>query len=301
MRVVSVLRAAAIGGIATALSLIMAPGAHAATKASSATATIRGLDISAYQHTGSPIDWNSLAAAGVRFVAIKVSEGTYYTNPYYRSDARAALKAGLAVLSYVFANPGRASGPATASFALSKAGSALGSLPLVVDLENDPYSKKTDCYGLTAPAMIAWIAGFLSEAEALTGHVPLIYTTADWWQECTGDTAKFRRAPLWLAAFTGTPPTAPSPWQDWTFLQYDNEGTLPGLGQVDLDYYHPSSNLLPLGSPLKQSRHKPAPASKQKPDPQRDATTRPARQAKTKPRLMPKRTRQQSAAQKGKR
>ena len=113
------MHAAAIGGVAVTLSLAGVPGARAAVT-ETAGAPVRGLDISAYQHAGAPIDWAVLARQGIRFVAIKVSEGTYYLNPYYASDARAAAAAGLAVMPYVFANPGRGGGAATASFAVRR-------------------------------------------------------------------------------------------------------------------------------------------------------------------------------------
>jgi GH25 family lysozyme M1 (1,4-beta-N-acetylmuramidase) len=285
---VTILRATAIGSIAAALSAALAPNAYGtAVKTNILTAKVSGLDISAYQHVGSPIDWGLLAADGNRFVAIEVSEGTYYVNRYYRSDARAATRSGLAALPYVFANPSRASGKATASFALKAAGSARGRSPLVVDLENDPYQKQDDCYSLEIPPMIAWITGFIGEAKALTGQLPVIYTTADWWEECTGDTAKFRQAALWLAAYQGTPPTAPSPWPHWTFLQYNNEGTLPGVGQTDLDYFVPTASFPTLSPPAK---HKPKPAH-----PHKTRTTHPA-----KPKPKPARSHKTSTAQRGK-
>jgi GH25 family lysozyme M1 (1,4-beta-N-acetylmuramidase) len=267
--IVTALRAAAAGGVTVALSLAAVPGAHAAgtLAGSAATATpVRGLDISAYQHAGSPIDWALLVRRGIRFVAVKISEGTYYLNPYYQSDARAAAAAGLPVLSYVFATPNRATGTATADFAVAATGYLRGSarLPLVVDLENDPYAKAADCYGLGIPAMIAWIARFTAQAEALTGKRPVIYTAAAWWQQCTGSTGQFRRDPLWLAAFDGTPPTVPSPWPNWTFWQYDNAGSLPGIGHADLDYYQPTSGLPALRSPVRRESRKREPAKHKK-------------------------------------
>ena len=231
--------------MAATLPAAAAPSARAAVikpAAKQGGTTVRGLDVSAYQHTGTPINWNSLAKQGIRFAAIKVSEGTYYVNQYYRQDAQAAAKAGLAVLPYVFANPGRANGAATVRFAVRAAGRQRGRRPFVVDLEDNPYKTADDCYGLRIPAMIAWIAGFTGEAEALTDHAPVIYTTATWWRECTGNTARFRRDPLWLAAFGGTPPTVPSPWQHWTFWQYNSHGSLPGVGQTDLDFYQPTGD-----------------------------------------------------------
>jgi GH25 family lysozyme M1 (1,4-beta-N-acetylmuramidase) len=254
-------RAVAAGGVAVALSLAAAPGARPAV-AGAASEPLRGLDISAYQHDGTPINWKLLARQGVRFIAVKVSEGTYYRNPYYPSDARDAGTAGLRVMPYAFANPSRSGGAATASFAVRTvravgAGRGRAGLPLVVDLENDPYKKATDCYGVSVAAMISWIAGFTGRAQALTGKWPIIYTTAAWWRECTGSTGRFRYDPLWLAAFGGTRPTVPSPWAHWTFWQYDNAGFLPGIGQTDLDYYQPTSGL-PALRPYPLARPRPA-------------------------------------------
>jgi lysozyme len=248
---VTVSRAAVAGGVAVALSLAAAPAARMSI-AEAAAPPVRGLDISAYQHAGTPIDWGKLARQGVSFIAVKVSEGTYYLNPYYPSDARAATAAGLRVMPYAFGNPSRGGGPATASFAVRAVGASRrgGGLPLVVDLENDPYKKAADCYGVGIPAMNSWIAGFTARAEALTGKWPIIYTTAAWWRECTGSTGRFQHDPLWLAAFGGTKPTVPTPWLHWTFWQYDNAGFLPGIGQADLDYYQPTSGLPALRGPV---------------------------------------------------
>jgi GH25 family lysozyme M1 (1,4-beta-N-acetylmuramidase) len=265
---VTALRAVSVS-VVMALSLTASAGPAAAVTESAGSA-LRGLDISSFQHTGPPINWRLLAEQGIRFVAVKVSEGTYYVNPYYRSDARAAAAAGLALLSYVFANPSRASGPATANFAVRAMGRERGRLPLVVDLENDPYKKADDCYGLRVPAMIAWITSFIARAEKLTRKQPVIYTTATWWQQCTESTGQFRRDSLWLAAFDGTAPTVPSPWRGWTFWQYSNDGFLRGIGQVDLDYYRPTGGVPTLHprprreSPERRSAKKKTHGSKSK-------------------------------------
>jgi lysozyme len=243
-------RVTTVGGAALALALALA-AAPAANADGPGTQPVRGLDISSYQHGKGrmPINWQLLARNGVRFVAVKVSEGTYYRNPYYPSDVQAAAAAGLAVLPYVFANPARAGGAPTARFAVSGMSGLRGPvrLPLVVDLENNPYRAKADCYGLKVATMIRWIAGFVGQVRALTGMWPVIYTAAGWWRECAGGTGQFSRDPLWLAAYDDASPAVPSTWGHWTFWQYDNAGHLPGIGSVDLDYYQPTSDLPALG------------------------------------------------------
>lgn len=204
---------------------------------------VRGLDVSSFQHRhGKTIRWRLLARAGFRFAGIKAAEGDYYVNPYYAKDASAARAAGLKVMPYVFANPRRAGGAATAAYAIGTASyhRGGGTLPLAVDLEKDPYSVKNRpgaCYGLRGRRMVAWIAGFVSKATALAGIRPVIYTNAGWWRRCTGNTGRFRRYPLWIADYGVQAPAALSSWPRWTFWQYSDAMRIPGAGAVDADFY----------------------------------------------------------------
>jgi lysozyme len=249
------LRTAVAGGVAVTLSCVPAMGALAAP--SSGSGPVRGLDISAYQHVGKPIDWQEIARQGVQFVSVKASEGTYYRNPYYGPDTRAAKAAGLIVLPYVFANPAAAGGAPTARYAVGVTGKhGPSGSPLVVDLENDPYKKKSDCYGVSRGETIKWIAGFLAQAHKMTGRWPVIYTTAAWWSECTGGTSRFNHDPLWLAAFGPSSPAVPAPWRRWAFWQYSDNGKLAGIGQVDLDYYQPTNGMPALRPPAHKAKAK---------------------------------------------
>jgi len=238
---------ATLAGVALVLSHTM-PHETRATLTSASGQPVLGIDISSYQHSGGPIDWLQLARDGVRFVAIKATEGTYYVNPYYASDLRAATAAGIPVLAYAFANPTSAGGAPTARYAMDAASDTADGppkLPLVVDLEDDPYSSD-HCYGLNVSQMIAWIAGFVGQTKAWTGENPIIYTTYDWWQQCTGFTGDFSGTPLWLASYGVSQPAIPSPWQQWTFWQYTSGGDLSGIGNTDLDYFYPTSALSSL-------------------------------------------------------
>src|SRR5215510_3812003 len=56
----------------------------------------QGVDVASFQHpNGAAIDWQQVAAAGIKFAAVKVTEGAYYTNPFAASDLTEAKAAGL--------------------------------------------------------------------------------------------------------------------------------------------------------------------------------------------------------------
>ena len=132
------------------------------------------------------------------------SEGNYYVNPWARTDLAEAKSAGLDVTPYHFAIPNVSSGPQQAAYAVQHSGYQPGAqtLPLTLDIEYDPYSSSdgtNECYGLSPARMVAWISGFVGTARSLTGQDPIIYTTADWWDACTGGSTAFAADPMWVA------------------------------------------------------------------------------------------------------
>ena len=209
------------------------------------SALARGVDVAADQHPGgAAIEWSRVAAAGYTFAAVKATEGDYYTNPWYAGDAAGAADAGLTVTGYHFAIPNVSGGAAQADFAVSHLGDAAGGRPraLAVDLEYDPYTAfdhTNRCYGLSATELVGWISAFTSEARRLTGQTPAVYTTAAWWSACTGDSAAFSNASLWVAGYGRGRPARPVAWRAWAVWQYSSAGTVPGIpasGATDVSY-----------------------------------------------------------------
>lgn len=216
----------------------------------------RGIDVSAFQHPGGArIDWPSVAQAGYRFAFIKETEGRYYVNPYFHADAAAAKAAGLLVAAYHFANPARSGGAAQADYALDHgAYTADGrTLPLVLDIERDPYLGRA-CYGLGPRQMVSWIAAFMAQAHRRTGIWPVINTQPAWWDTCTGHTRAFAAYQLWVQypKAGATSPGLPSGWAHWAYWQYSITGQVQGVtGNTDLNELNPA--LLAVADPGDQS------------------------------------------------
>jgi GH25 family lysozyme M1 (1,4-beta-N-acetylmuramidase) len=218
---------------------------------------VQGVDVASHQHpNNAAIDWVAVAADGIQFAAIKATEGNYYQNPFALSDLADAQAAGLSTIAYAFAIPngnGGSKSPAVqADYLLSYLGASSATLPVMLDIEYNPYQRNHPCYELSKSAMLQWIAGFDNEMQAKTGRLPIIYTTRNWWQTCTGGGTAFRQTPIWPAYYTTTAssPLIPAGWATWAFWQYSSMGTVSGINApkgTDLDQLNPS--LVPLLSP----------------------------------------------------
>ena len=156
-----------------------------------------------------------------------------YRNPYFGQQYDGARNAGIIRGAYHFALPDRSSGATQAAYFVRNGGrwSADGwTLPPALDIEYNPYDKKHKCYGLSKARMVDWIKSFSDEVKRLTGRRPVIYTTAHWWNTCTGRSRAFAsNHALWIARHDSADAgSLPAGWSFWTFWQYDNSGSLPG-------------------------------------------------------------------------
>jgi lysozyme len=215
--------ALALGG--TALAEVPAPAADRP----------RGHDVSSHQ---THVNWSAARARGARFVYVKATESHTYRNPYFARQYGGSRKAGLIRGAYHFALPDRSSGTTQARYFVRNGGGwrADGwTLPPALDIEYNPYDKRKKCYGLSRARTTRWIRAFSDEVRRLTGRRPAIYTTAHWWNACTGGSTAFGADhPLWVARYSPSGPgRLPAGWKHWTIWQYDNGGGRPPGGLPD--------------------------------------------------------------------
>jgi GH25 family lysozyme M1 (1,4-beta-N-acetylmuramidase) len=198
--------------------------------------SLPGIDVSHHQET---IDWTQVAASGQRFALAKATEGTGYIDPMYATNRAGATAAGIAFGAYHFARPDlHPNNPiAEADHFVDTAQLGAGNLVPVLDLERSG--------DLSQAALSEWILAWLNQVTARTGVRPMVYTSPNGWDDRTGDTTTIADAGytvLWVAHWGVETPTLPAnDWQGhgWTFWQYSNCGSVPGIvGCVDIDWFN---------------------------------------------------------------
>lgn len=203
-----------------------APAPASPAGSSGAPQHAHGIDISSHQ------GGLNIRAIWADFVIVKITEGTGYENPYWRSQAEATLAAGKRLGLYHFANDEDAG--EQARFFLDRAKGYAGRATFWLDWE-------ADAVGLGPGPALA----FLNQVAAETGSTPGFYTyqnvlnSYDW-------SAVAARYPLWLAGgpdysdygASYSDPAVPnvSYWGFPLIHQYTEDGRLPGYsGTLDLN------------------------------------------------------------------
>lgn len=204
-----------------------------------------GIDVSHYQGT---IDWSSVKSAGIQFAYIKATEGTTYKDPTFSANYLNAYKARVIRGAYHYAQPGSSSGASQATYFANNGGAWSAdnlTLPGMLDVEGG-------CYGLSTTSMRSWILDFYNTYKAKTGRDVVIYTSASWWNSCTGGwSGMSARSPLNAASWTSaSDPVIPNGFPFATIWQYTDRGSVSGVsGPVDRDRFNgTSARLLALAN-----------------------------------------------------
>ncbi|WP_328907508.1 lysozyme [Streptomyces sp. NBC_00234] len=202
------------------------------------TSGVQGIDVSHWQGA---INWGSVKAAGIDFAYVKATEGTSFKDSRFSANYTGSYNAGLIRGAYHFARPNASNGATQAGYFASNGGgwSKDGkTLPGVLDIEHNPSGAM--CYGLSTTQMRTWVNDFYTTYKARTTRDVVIYTTASWWNTCTGNwTGMSTKAPLWVAHWGTSSPTIPSGFPTWTIWQYTATGRVSGVaGDVDRNKFN---------------------------------------------------------------
>ncbi|MCW2542856.1 MAG: glycoside hydrolase family 25, partial [Frankiales bacterium] len=221
------------------LALFLA-GLSGIGSAQAATKVLTGPDTARYQHpNGAAINWAAVRRAGQSWGFVKGTQGTDYVDPNFATDWRDVAAAGLYRGTYHYAQPSSAAGSAKAQadwFAKSiGVQTAPGTLPPILDLESSG--------NLSVASLKTWVQTFLTELQARTHRVPMVYSYPSFWKDNMGGTTAFARYPLWIAHYGVAKPTTYG-WSTYTFWQYTSTGTVNGIstpGNTDLSRFNGTS------------------------------------------------------------
>ena len=179
---------------------------------------IWGVDVSHYQ---GEIDWEALAAQGVRFAFIKATEGSGHVDERFFANARGAAAAGIPAGGYHFFSFESAGETQAENFLAALRGQPL-SLPCVVDLEfyGEFFDHPPDVEETRAELRV-----LLEALEEAAGQTPILYATQRSYRMYLE--GAFDEYPLWLRDVYLWPALT-LPGRDWTFWQYSDKGRLEG-------------------------------------------------------------------------
>ncbi|MFD4977408.1 lysozyme [Streptomyces sp. NPDC058424] len=208
---------------------VLAHDGRSGTPATRKATRTEGVDVSSYEGN---VAWSTLWNSGVRWAYTKATEGTSYTNSYFKQQYNDSSGVGMIRGAYHFATPDTSSGATQANYFVDHGGWSRNgkTLPGVLDIEWNPYG--ATCYGKSASGMVSWISDFLKTYKARTGRDAVIYTATSWWTQCTGNYGGFAtKNPLWIARYASTVGTLPAGWGYYTLWQYTSSG--PTVGDHD--------------------------------------------------------------------
>lgn len=182
-------------------------------------ATVKGLDVSHYDET---IDFNLVKAAGFEFCWAKCTEGIGNRDPRYIENKRKAKAAGMLFGAYHFFRP-QYDPKQQAIWFLAHA-----------SIEKGDFQPMFDWEVFNGPSDAAKAIIFLNTIEDKVGKKMIIYGPPYGLRDLSLGKA-FRENPLCVAHYGTTAPLVPPPWSVWSFWQFSERGSVPGIPAPDED------------------------------------------------------------------
>lgn len=199
----------------------------------------RGIDVSVHSGT---VDWSQVRAEGHHFAFVKATEGVDLKDPAFDGHWPALRQAGLLRGAYHFYvtedDPEE-----MARFFIDNVELHPGDLAPVVDVELIGHGTK--------PGLSERLRTFLELLEAHYGVKPILYTSAEFWDEhVEGD---FSDHPLWVAEYQVDEPVIPEGWDTWHLWQWKGDAEVPGVEKgADLTRVNREADLTKLFVPAPQ-------------------------------------------------
>lgn len=194
---------------------------------------LNGVDIASFQK-----NFDAAKMTTTDFVIVKMTQGTWYINPFAEAQYNSARAAGKLLGAYHYAE---GTDPVKeADFFLWKVGGRIGECILALDWEGK------DNKAFSSAAGVEWCKKFLNRIREKTGVLPLIYMSKSVTYRYNWE-AVAKTYPLWCACYGSNSRTGykAEPWTDknsfgkWPgdiIRQYSSKGDIKGYsGNIDLD------------------------------------------------------------------
>jgi lysozyme len=195
---------------------------------------IQGIDVARYQ---GDIDFRQVRASGKHFVFMKATEGKDYIDPMFYTNWEKARTAGIPRGAYHFMTWCSLASD-QAHWFKQMVPADPDALPPVLDLE---WNNHSSCKRHPPREdVLEKIGVMLAAMEAHTGKLPIIYTDMNFFNDILRG-VEFPNA-LWLRS-TAAEPHERYYRHDWTFWQYTQTGTVPGIRtEVDRNVFYGDQN-----------------------------------------------------------
>ncbi len=186
----------------------------------------QGIDVSEWQGN---INFEQVAASGIKIVYIRSSLGNSYIDPYFQQNYQKARAAGLKIGFYHYVTARSVSqAKSQAQFFARVVQGKRFQCRLAMDFE--------DLTGLSAAQATEIGLAFIRETEKASGKKAVVYSnTYNAGAMFGGAMTKY---PLWAASYGVPQPSSAVNWTSWAGWQYTDKGQIPGIsGYVDRDIF----------------------------------------------------------------
>ena len=204
---------------------------------------MKGIDISVYQ---SNIDWAKVAAAGVAFCLIQLTQGVGYTNPIDHAQSVAAQAAGIKIGYYHYGHPEKNSAKDEASHFISVIrNNAIPTADIIPALDVEQYYANGVEQKVPYNTLEQWVNDFCAVMADNGFPKVMLYSNPSYLNANLPAGHSLGSMPLWISEYAGQVSVYPSGWTGYAIWQNSGSGTVDGIpGQVDTDVCDDLSPLL---------------------------------------------------------
>lgn len=187
---------------------------------------LKGIDISHYQNNP---DFKRVKAAGIQFVMLKATEGVNYIDPCFKSNAAAAIAAGLPIGVYHFLRAGSVENQARDCLAAIKPYKI--TWPVAVDVEHN------ELLAMGRDKLTSMVLDFCARIKA-AGYHPMVYSNYNWLYSAKHlDVTRIKASgiPIWMAWYSNATPESTNRSALCDMWQYASDGHVDGITSNGLD------------------------------------------------------------------